>query len=364
MRAAFLALILLVIYASGVSAKDKRLNGSFSLIGEKVTGEVNEAQIFGVKTSLTYQQRLLKRLSMKVGASLSLETGNSETLLGLGSYKPSNSISLSEAELRFKANQKVELRAGALNQRYHKNPLMMTSTPFIGAREILSHQYRQWTFQLDLLQSIPSNQNLSRRLGGVSEGSAAFFNEKIRAKAKGDLFDFQASVGHFAFDQLNSDVAYQSRLLGNTVSGVGSVNNRFVYSFVGWNGDLSLKYKGLSNIHLTFDSAWQFNTKAPDGRNLAYMLSPGLKWGKNKRLYKFSLAYFENQSDSSVAYYSSKVFGHMNRTGGLFNVEVEDRTYQLNYGFRGVRTNPIVETPFQNEETIFSVFMGKDYEIF
>ena len=221
-----------------------------------------------------------------------------------------------------------------------------------------------WTIELDLLQSIPSNHTLSRRLGSVNEGSSRFFNEKVRVKGEGNVASLEASLGHFAFDQLSSSVAYESRLLGNTVNGFKNINNKFKYSFVGWNGDFSVDLKSIPGITMTLDSVWHLNTNAPNGKNLGYKAGPSIAWELNNIVYKLGIDTFENQSDSTIAYYSSKSYGHVNRKGNALSLNVSDNKNELSYGFKAVQADLIETVPLQAEDRILSIFLRKSYEIF
>lgn len=351
-------------FQSAQAIEGMSLSTDVGLSGDHVSGKLNEARTFGLSTGINFQQSIYSNFDLDINGGLSLETGSSETVYGVGAFKPTNTLFLGHAELIYRPFALTTLKAGAINQKYHDNPLFITSTPFIGVREIFSYKIANWTIELDFLQSIPSNHTLSRRLGSVSEGSARFFNEKLRVKGEGNVASLEASIGHFAFDQLSSSVAYESRLLGNTVSGFKNLNNKFKYSFVGWNGDLAVDLKTTPGITLTLESAWHLNSNAPDGKNLGYKVGPSVSWETSNRVFQLGVETFENQSDSTVAYYSSKSYGHVNRKGNAFSFNVNDNTTELSYGLKAVQADPIEIDPLQSEERILSIFLRKSYEIF
>ncbi len=340
------------------------LDTTIGLSGDHVSGTMNEARTFGLSTSLDFKQAIYSNFEIDVRGGFSLETGSSETVYGAGSFKPTNTPYLGHAEMIYRPIEFATLKAGAINQSYHNNPLFITSTPFIGAQEVFEYKISNWTIQLDLIQSIPSNYTLSRRLGTVSEGSARFFNEKLRVKGEGNLVSINASVGHFAFDELSPSVAYESRLLGNSVSGIGSLNNKFKYSFVGWNGDLNLDIMAISGTTISLNSAFHLNSNAPDGKNLGYKIGPTVAYEFNNKIFKAGIETFRNESDSTVAYYASKSYGHVNREGNAINLNIEDLNNGLQYGAKAVQADPIINTPYQSDERILSIFLRKSYEIF
>lgn len=364
LKSGIFLLAILSIFHTAQAVEGINLSSTIGLAGDHVSGSLNEARTFGISTGIDFKQSIYSNFDLDINGGFSLETGSSETVYGVGTFKPTNSLYLGHAEIIYKPFAFTTLKAGAINQNYHNNPLFITSTPFIGAREIFEYKIANWTIQLDLLQSIPSNHSLSSRLGTVKEGSSRFFNEKIRVIGEGNLASVNASVGHFAFDQLSPSVAYESRLLGNTVSGFKDLNNKFKYSFVGWNGDLSVDIKAISGITISMDSAWHLNTNAPDGKNLGYKIGPGISWEINNRTFDVAIETFENQSDSTVAYYASKTYGHVNRKGNAIHFDVNDTSNGLSYGAKAVQADPIEVDPLQAEERIISIFLRKSYEIF
>ncbi|TNF02210.1 MAG: hypothetical protein EP326_03465 [Deltaproteobacteria bacterium] len=359
----FLVTLLGLIHSVGAT-EGIELSTTIGLSGDHVSGDKNEARTFGLSSAIEFKQSLYSNFLIDVEGGFSLETGSSETVYGAGSFKPTNTPYLGHAEMIYTPFKFSTVKLGAINQSYHNNPLFVTSTPFIGAREIFEYKVSNWTVQFDLIQSIPSNYTLSRRLGSVSEGSARFFNEKLRLIGEGNLLSLNASIGHYAFDELSPSVAYESRLLGNSVSGIGTYNNKFRYSFVGWNGDMNIDLKAIAGTTISLNSAWHLNSNAPDGKNLGYKIGPSLAIESNNRIFKLGIETFKNESDSTVAYYSSKAYGNVNRVGNAVSLKVEDLTNGLEYGAKGVQADPIVTTPYQSDERIISIFLRKSYEIF
>lgn len=338
------------------------LTGLFQLKSAQVSGKLEEANIFGLSLGLDFSHQLSKLIAVKARGGASLETGESESVYTGRSFEAGNSLFLEEALVALSPIEAVRLELGAINQGLHNNPLFLTNTPFVAVREIFSLPLDNWTLQLDMIQGIPSNYSLSKRLGNVEEGSSRFFNEKIRVIAKGKSASMNASFGHFAFDRLNSSIAYNSRLLGNSVSGVGSVNNKFRQGYAGWNGDLGFSYHKLSYVEISLESAFHSNERASAGKKLGYIIGPKISTKNLENNISFRFKSFKNEADSTVAFYSSKYTGQTNRKGLLAGLEVENKKMNLSYGADAYLTRPIEANPFQEKERIIKLSLRKSYD--
>lgn len=364
MRALLLIGVAVLGIQFGFAATPYQMSGLLGLKGSQVAGELDEANIFGVDLDIQFSHRLNDYLGIEALGGLTLETGESESVYSGRTFKPKNSMNLGHAYVEVNPFKNLALEFGAINQKYHNNPLFLTSTAFVSAREVLSIKLNQWTFELDMIQGIPSNYTLSQKLGNVEEGSSRFFNEKIRVKGEGNVLSMEASVGHFAFDKLNSSVAYASRLLGNTVSGIGSANNRFQNSFVGWNSDVKLSYHDLSFMDISLVGAGHINEKAQSGKNTGLLFGTVLTTKGFDNNVSFSFKNFRNEADSTVAFYSSKYSGQTNRKGMMLGFKVIDSESQLTYGIDSYFTTPIEENPFQEKERIINLSLRKAYDFF
>lgn len=360
---AFIIFGLIFTFVQQVSAKEQRsLTGLFKLKGAQVSGEYNDANVFGLSLNLDFKHRLNDLIEINAKGGVSLETGESESKYSGRNFKPSNSLNLSHGFVEINPFNSLRLELGAINQSYHNNPLFLTSTAFVSAREVLSYKVNQWIFELDMIQGIPSNYSLSQKIGNVKEGSSRFFNEKIRVIGNGDTLSVEASIGHFAFDRLNSSIAYNSRLLGNTVSGIGTINNKFQQKYMGWNSDLNLKYKNISLVDVAIEAAVHNNVMAKAGKSMGYLIGPVFTSKSLENNYSFQLKTLKNEADSTVAYYSSKYTGQTNRKGLMTGLSVENKDTSLEYGINAYFTKPIESNLFQEKERIINLSLRKSYD--
>lgn len=354
-----------IIFSSlqfSIASESRSLTGQLKLNNSKVEGALNEATLFGLSLYLDFKHQLNDFINIKAIGGVSLETGESEDKYSGRTFRPTNSLGLKHASLEIRPFDLFSFEIGAINQSYHNNPLFLTNTAFVAAREILSYEVKNWTIEVDMIQAIPSNYSLSQKLENVEEGSSRFFNEKVRVIGAGDSIDFDASLGHFAFDKLNSSIAYNSRLLGNTVSGVGAVNNKFQKKYLGWNGDLSVSYKDMKFVNVSFEAAVHKNQKADAGKGRGYLFGPVFTSKTFENKFRFALKVLRNEADSTVAYYSSKYTGQTNREGLLAGISVFNKAMELEYGVDTYFTKPIDSNSFQEEEKIINFSLRKSYD--
>ena len=72
--------------------------------------------------------------------------------------------------------------------------------------------------------------------------------------------------------------------------------------------------------------------------------------------FKFTLEYFGNESDTSVAFFNSELYGHNDRYGFLVNLQSHLYSSGITLGFSYVRSWPINPSVKKEEHTyIFSV---------
>ena len=342
------------------------LAADFGLEGHQVSGKANEANVFGASGALDFTHQTSKTLQLQARGGFKLEEGTSETIFpdqAGASFQPKSSLFLDYAEVNYGPTTWLKIKAGAINQEYHQNSLFLTDTPFVGARETLNYGQGPYELNFHLLQSLPSNHTLSQRLGEVQQGSSRFYSETVELKINDANHQGHVSAGHFAYDQLSPSIAYNSRLLGNSVDGLGKENNQFLYNYMGWNTTVSYLYKGLGRHLIGGYGSYHINTSAPEGRNVGRKL--GVRYG-----YLFSagtlnleLEGFENQSDSTVAYYADKTYGFVNREGFGAKVSFDNIRDDYELEAKAIQTSPILESPLQEEETIISISLRKTYDI-
>lgn len=275
-----------------------------------------ESRVFGSYTGLTLAHVLGPTLKAKTKANIILETGSNNSLF-IDEFAPDQGVFLDEANLTWTPFDFLSLVVGANNESSHKSPLLLTSTPFMGARERVQFNFNEsYSFFIEMEQSIPSNTTLANRVGSVEEGTPTFFIETVGLDLKGDLIGLSLYVSQFSFNRLSNGVAHRSRFLGNTVTGSGADNASFLYKFQGKNIYFDLAILEDAFFGLNFSGQYLFNDEGPNGRNTGMMGKVEMHFSPIGIYGQFA----KNESDSSPAFYNSKALGHNNKESLTFGI--------------------------------------------
>ncbi|MGZ7140690.1 hypothetical protein ACXWN7_09620, partial [Streptococcus pyogenes] len=90
---------------------------------------------------------------------LILETGSSSSLF-TNEFEPKTRIHLQEASLRWRVWQPVKLMAGALDQRHHSSPILISGGTFPAAMISVDPELGDWLVHADAQAAIPTSRTL------------------------------------------------------------------------------------------------------------------------------------------------------------------------------------------------------------
>lgn len=292
------------------SSPPTHIKGHASLEALSVDDLQTESRVVSFSMFADIKQTVLPNLEASVIAGGVLETGSNESLF-VDEFKPRQDLVLKEASIAYSPFEALSIEAGALNQSRYSSPLLLTDTAFVSARESLSFKLADYSFGFFLSQAVPSNHFLTNRLGSVDEGAPSLLIEGISMHLAGDLMFFKTQIMRYKFNNLSSNVAYNSQFLGNSTRGTTPSTTAFLYDFEGYNAVIEIGFNIGDTTSLNFKGQYLYNDKAPDGRNTGYLGSATLEVGQ------FSLTgeLFKNESDSSPAFYNSSAYGHNDRDG-------------------------------------------------
>ncbi len=308
----YLLFLALINSAHGAlfSSPPTHIKGKASLEAISVDDLQTEARVVSFSVFADIKQTVLPHLEASVIAGGVLETGSNESLF-VDEFKPRQDLVLKEASLSYSPIEALQIEAGALNQSRYDSPLLLTETPFVSARESINFKLADYSFGLFLSQAVPSNHFLTNRLGSVDEGAPSLLIEGITMHLAGDLMFFKTQIMRFKFNNLSSNVAYNSQFLGNSTRGVSPSTTAFLYDYEGYNIVMEMGFNIGESSSLIFNGQYLYNDKAPDGRNTGYLASLTLEMGQ----LRLTGSYFTNESDSSPAFYNSSTYGHNDREG-------------------------------------------------
>ena len=254
---------------------------------------------------------------------------------------------------------------GAINQSYLNAPLLVANHAFLSALAGHLHIKDNYEVQTILQLSMPSTVNNFRRYSEIADTSYLTSLFVYGEWLPSHYYSFRGHVTGFHFTQLPAFMAYESKLYGNTVTGVGS-SARFAYSYYGTNFDISsqfkvhrstyvsLGYNGILNIGAPMDRAW--------GERIYIVTDSSV--GSWFKLYS-RMEWFYNNSDTAPAYFNSEVYGHNDRKGILVEVKTFLPKGNFEIGARFVRSEPVraavLASALGSRQNAFQLFISSRY---
>ena len=231
-----------------------------------------------------------------------------------------------------------------------KFPLLVSDMAFMGAKqEALINLPGPLSFSLSAQQSIPNNQTLSLRAGGIDEGTPHFFVQGGTLEFDSKLVKISASAHYFIYDKLASGVANQSRFMGNNIEG-SSNQSRFVYGYEGWNSTLVLEHQPHQTSYQLY-AQYLFNNKAPDDENTGFFAGPIIEHPD----YRLAVRYFYLEANASVGFYNEKKLGHNNKKGVSVEFTKRNLANSFDLHFEYSRAQAIESSPLDGDMDYFAL---------
>ncbi len=278
-----------------------------------------------------------------------------------------NGFYLLDGYFDWEITPEIFFKIGSIKQDFLKAPLFITDKTFPSLVQNLTIPFSEnsklsFIFQ----QSIPDNatETVKRetqivRWTPLFLTSTAFLD--LDSISSWDI-SLEERLTGFYFTNLSAAVAELGRIRGNTIDLTGS-DSRFKYKFLGLHNSINLKATLLEDWVVEFGGDILFNVLAPDTFNQGERFYMAIYHNyKNYAEIKASGEYFANQSDTSVAYYNSEVYGHNNRVGGLLKLQTHLYNSGITIGMTYVYSRPI--NPKRSSIGVsnsFAIFFGTNY---
>lgn len=332
---------------------------ALGLKGDKQSAQVSAAfaEFWGLYKSASW-------LSFRVRAGAQFEVGGHEALF-TDEFAPENTLYLEEgyAQATWGETWRASLKLGAVNQRSSGNPFLVTDVAFPAAVQSLAWTEGRWAVELSAQQALANHYQRSARLGSVKEGTPQFWQEKLQVQWENHRNQVKVHAGHFTFKNLSSDVAYQSQFMGNTVFAESPENAGFAYGFGG--AFAGAEWKGLATRaqSLGLKANYLFNDRAADGSNTAVSLGGEYEYrlSESQTSWGLNVLGFENESDASVGYYNSKIYGHNNRRGWSVSLSGHFRRSKLKAELGLVQSAVLEDNAlYQDDQNLIFFKLGKE----
>jgi hypothetical protein len=353
-------LALFFVSTSPLIAANRKIETALGFGGAYVDDKQVESRIFSVLGNIKIEQEMTSALKAEFDIGASLETGSNNSL-AVDEWSPESEWILNSGFLKYAPFDFLSLRAGAINQDEYKSPLLLSGSAFLAAKqEVTIYLLENYKLIFKIEQAIPNNQNLTKRIGSVQEGTPSFFAETIALELPGNLVSFLAEISQFSFNQLSNEVAFRSGLFGNSVTGSGTLNTTFLYRFQGINTTLFAQTNLNDSFGLNFKGQYLYNDKAPDNRNVGRLIHIGLRV-ESISFYGESI---RNESDSSPGFYNSKTYGHNNREGFAIGISGQLKKEKLTFDMRYLQLDTINKAEiFQSNNKTILFAMKKGLEL-
>jgi hypothetical protein len=309
-----------------------------------------QARSFGIEPRLFLQLDLANDLFFHAQASALLETGAHKGTI-LDEFKPDQQVLLGHAYFDYRPWQNFSARLGALPMREYAQDLLITNTRFLGLTG--QQRFNLWSdarVNFYALGAIPSNQELTNRLGGVSEGTPSYWQSGFTLELPGDVLAINLKTFAWGYDNVTGNVAFQSGFMGNQTNGIGSANTKLNYQFKGLSNILELSGE-LSTWSWLTAFEYIYNDGAPSGRNQAKRVR--LQLGPGQHL--LNLAWYEIESDAVIGYYNSSLLGHTNRRGYSLDY-IYQQSQESSSGLTLVRAKTIRSNLLQSDQDAISLW--------
>ena len=264
---------------------------------------------------------------------------------------------------------RLSLKLGIIKQDFLSAPLLMTDKSLYSlvARYSLnlpSDNELFLLFQTAIANSLGlfTEDYHKTRIPSFITASTVFQTKRLLNSSIKNIF----TLWHY--NNLSPAIAKNSQRLGNHLDksrlGQDDADSIFQYKFFGLHNHLKLK-KNLSDLWiLEMGGEFLHNFSPPPTYNKGARIYSSIYHNyKNIMELKGSMAFFANQSDSSVAYYSSEIYGRNNRKGFLTKAESHFFNSGLTLGASFVYSRPINpnKPPFTGPALSLSVFLKTDY---
>jgi hypothetical protein len=306
------------------------------------------------------QGKLANELYLRAKAQMRFESGASQSLYR--EIDQNNGLFIREAYADYRPFSFLRFKAGAISQGHLNAPLLVSNRSFPAVTEKLIISKGNTAIILKAQQAIPTSSSFDQERSEKEE-QASFQTQTLEGRAVLGNLLLKGYITNFEFKNLPSKVAFQSSVFGNTVPDNDIGFSNFVFDYAGqvMGAEAILKFgayeygAGIQQIE---------NTEALEKFNMGRLgfVRAILPFGDHELALRFEN--FFNESDSSVAFYNSALYGHNNRVGYSASAKYSfrDRGFAINAGY--VNSDVINQRALESQEEKFALQLETFFEDF
>jgi hypothetical protein len=266
-------------------------------------------------------------------------------------------IRFSDAYVSLEPIDFFTVRAGAVGQYFLESPILVSGRKaFPGFYESLRGNWNQVQVEFVAQQVVPTSNTLNTERTD-KEALPVFQTQSVNVKGHYQNW-LEGSIigGHFTWDNLPSEVAFESALTGNNVNGEVAPGATFLYGFNGvfWSSEITLGPQGGPQAVLEYGGI--NNTSAPSNAGKAEIWGggPRLVFGDTQLDLRYRRYFIE--SDATVGLYNYARLGNNNRIGD--NIEFKLDFKRLKFAVVGDWYNARTINDNPNQFTMNAVYVG------
>lgn len=335
----------------------------FAMVATNLDSQNNKSSVLNSSLELSTTLKIADELKANFDGEFVFGTGSSNSIYENNRVTEFNGTNLKDAYLSYNLKDIITLKAGAINQKAQQAPLVVGKKSFLALSEEASFNLSEVQITFGATQARPKSNSNKDGIGKIDDGSPLFAREFIRAKSENNTIDIQATIGHFAYDKLSSNAAYQSQFFGNTIDGKNKTSAQYAYSFVGWDFELETKYHLTKNYDLLAEFHHTLNTGAPTGKNRSQAILAGLSYERGN--WKTTLAHtlIRVESNATPAIYLNSSFEN-NYNTQVSTLKFENAQNDLSMSLKYRNATPINFNFYQEKTQTIEIELRKGYEIF
>lgn len=327
---------------------DRRFDYKFDIYSK--TAAYNEGEdeaslvLFGIQPQFKFKLTPEFTLNADIYLNLSAARIQSRYL-----NRQDENFVLNDLSMVYEPTNYTKFSLGALNQGHLNSPLLVTNIGFPGAAATLHYTTNDYSFGLKGQRTIPVSQSFDSDRTDKEE-LPYFQTQGVFGEFKPTYFlKVKGQVNYYSFSDLPSVVAFESKRLGNDVTGVEVGDSFFVYKFSG----IAQSYE--ANLQYTRDLQQDFlvsiveNENTNDGNNRAQFLKTSLSYDFESVRLTPSLASFYTEPNATPAFYNYRLYGNNNREGFEYSLSADFKKLGFSVSAIFVDSKVINQTIFQDD---------------
>lgn len=310
-----------------------------------------------------FEYRFLKNLKAYISPRLDLYSSRVQQRFEDDLYD--SRMRFIDAYVDYAPTENLNLRLGAFSQDHLVQPLIISwRRTFPGLQQIYRRTLGGLRYSIHAQQLVPTSSSMNTERS-EKERLPGFFTESLKIEtADPNSNSFMLQLGHYRWQNIPSKVAFESKILGNTVDGDTPNNAKFRSAFEGYFGTLEACYCVNPRFKLSANYQRVRNTLAPDwaADGQGFTVRPVFIFED----YDLVLDYWREfvEPDVTISNYTSSSTVGTNRVGQEARVKFDLKKLGFAIETRWAEAQPINKNQVQKTFTEYYLGLESHYVAF